>query len=239
MVPEGELDQQAILLLYAAAPNLKSTLDLLVESYTAAATIKATYAQVKPAFDAVSPAIAPITLQLGTVSAGLRDIAAQAGALIGTDGAPGQLEQLTQLTGAMAQLSAQYGAFHAGLEAYTGGVSALAAQGGALSDGARQASGGVSDLSGGLAELSKGVGELDAETQKIPGRLDEEIDKILDGYGTSDAPPVSFASEKNADVESVQFVLRTEKIAVPAPPPAIATTAKSETFWDRFLDLFR
>ncbi|MDR0863204.1 MAG: hypothetical protein LBN30_10625 [Oscillospiraceae bacterium] len=234
MIPDGEISETQVAALYAAAPNMRETLETLVNSYYAAATIKGTYASAKPAFAAVSPALEPIITQLGTISGALR---LMADSLPSAEALP-DAAQLQQLIGGITQLSAQYSAFDSGLQAYTGGVATLAAQGSAVSDGVAEVAGGIAEVTDGLAELADGAKKLDDETSKLPERIDEEIAKLTDGMSGEAAQPVSFADARNTNVASVQFVLRTSAVTAPTPPAPPITAAESETFWDRLWALF-
>jgi hypothetical protein len=148
-------------------------------------------------------------------------------------------DQFAQLISAISQLNEQYGGFHSGLVSYTGGVAELSRASGALSDGAREIAGGAATLAGdGVPALTAGIDTLKEETDKVPGKIDEQINELMDGYGASDTPPVSFTSPKNTGVMSVQFVIRTQAISIPAPPPPPAEPPAEETFFTRLADLF-
>jgi putative membrane protein len=49
---------------------------------------------------------------------------------------------------------------------------------------------------------------------------------------------VSFVSDKNTNVSSVQFVLKTDPINIPEAPKAAALKPAEESFWQKLLKLF-
>ena len=69
-------------------------------------------------------------------------------------------------------------------------------------------------------------------------QIDEEIDKLLDSIGGSMEEPVSFVSEKNTNVESVQFVMQTDAIEVEETDEAAAAQEEKLSFWQKLLRLF-
>lgn len=91
----------------------------------------------------------------------------------------------------------------------------------------------------GVKELSDGTQTLDDETKdmdkKLEERLKEEIDKLIGG----EFETPSFASPKNTEIRSVQFVFMTAEIPEPAKPEAIAPVEERRTFWEKLSDLFK
>lgn len=51
--------------------------------------------------------------------------------------------------------------------------------------------------------------------------------------------PVSFVSEKNTNVDSVQFVIQTDAIEMEEVETVQDTTEEDSSLWQKFLDLFR
>ena len=65
--------------------------------------------------------------------------------------------------------------------------------------------------------MANGTGEFRAETTEMDHQIDEKIDSLLASIGGSMDNPVSFVSEKNTHVDSVQFVIQTEAIEIEQP----------------------
>ncbi len=69
-------------------------------------------------------------------------------------------------------------------------------------------------------------------------QISDEIDSITASVSGGDSKVVSFASDKNTNVDSVQFVIKTDSIEV--PEVTVEDSAEEETlnFWQKLLRLF-
>ena len=86
---------------------------------------------------------------------------------------------------------------------------------------------------------SDGTGEFRTETADMNDQIDEEIDILLETIGGSMENPVSFVSEKNTNVESVQFVIQTKAIEVEEIENVEEATEEELSLWQKFLNLFQ
>lgn len=68
---------------------------------------------------------------------------------------------------------------------------------------------GVVSLCDGAKDMAEGTGRFRSETSGMNEKVEEEIDGILEAIGGNMENPVSFVSEKNTNVDSVQFVIKT------------------------------
>ena len=225
-IPEASVSEADIYVLMAANQE-NATIAALVENYQAAQTVKGTYAAVSEAFTGVSAALPAMSTGISEISGGLTAMATQIEVGFSGSGA------------GLGDMAAQYMQFHTGLVAYIDGVSALAGGYSQLNNGITELSIGTSELYGGVDGLADGVRELDDETSQLPDKIDEMADEMLSEYTSGDFEPVSFLSDKNENVELVQFVFRTNAIELPKAPAAPATVVEKSTFWTRLLDLFR
>ena len=230
-IPAASVTEADIGALMAANPD-SAALQALIANYQAAQTVKGTWEQVKAAFAAVQENLPTFSKSIATVSASLETMAAQIEAALTATGGSVDLGSLVQLMGGLEQLAANYSQFNEALKAYTVGVDALAANWGSLQSG-------INSLTSGASSLSDGVGTLDEETQAIPGQIDELLGT---GEEESDYKPVSFLDERNAEPDSVQFVISTEAIEAPAEdaPDDAATEAQGffARLWDKITALF-
>ena len=55
---------------------------------------------------------------------------------------------------------------------------------------------------------------------------------------TNEYKTVSFISDKNKDVASVQFVIKTGAVEIPEPDAPVEKPAENLNFWQRLLRLF-
>lgn len=112
-----------------------------------------------------------------------------------------------------------------------------------LADGAGGLAGGMAEFLDGIGELADGTGELHEESQKIPDKFNTAIDEMLARYDKSSFSPVSFVSERNQNVEFVQFIIKTEKITKPEVIEEIEDTGVEATLfgtlWARLVALFK
>ena len=232
-IPDTVFTQEQIGNLYTNSdPSQHAMIDGLVGSYTAAMTVKDTYAAVKQAFDAVGTTIDTLGGAIGTISGSLDTIALNlSGSLSGLD--------MSQLTDGLGELSENYGAFHAGLGEYTNGVSELSGGYSKFHDGLKQFSGGISEFKNGISELHGGTTRLNDEASNLPGLVQSGIDNMLKRYTGQDFVPVSFISAKNTNVALVQFVLKCDGVEQKKEKTKSETAEKKdETFWNRLAALF-
>lgn len=96
----------------------------------------------------------------------------------------------------------------------------------------------VGTLKDSTDELKSGTSEFVSETDGMDTQVSDEIDKLISGITGEDIEIVSFVSEQNTNVKSVQFVIQTEAICI--DEAAAATIAETEqlTFWQKLLKLF-
>lgn len=228
-IPAPSLTESEIGALMAANPDSEE-LEALIENYEAAQTVRATWAQVSPAFDAVSSTLPTLESSVSTISTSLRGMAAQIEAAMQSSDS---LSGLAALSEGMAALTENYGAFHEGLVSYTGGVEALAAGWSGIEGGISDLSSGSYLLSKGAKELSEGMETLDGETAGLPAEMEP-----ITGALSSDFEPASFLSERNDGTSSVQFVIKTDAIEKPEPEDTGVEADAPETLWDRIKALF-
>lgn len=106
----------------------------------------------------------------------------------------------------------------------------------ALLDGAIELHDGTVKLHDGMVDLVDGTIELCDKT--TDASLNEKIKKAIDdALGIGDFTPVSFVSDRNSDVDSVQFVIKTPDIAF-EEAEIVQPPAAQLNLWQKFLSLF-
>lgn len=158
---------------------------------------------------------------------------------------------LQQISGLKEQLDS-YGEFYQGLLDYTGAVS-NAAQGakelklnmdalytntGKLKISVGEMTGAVGKLYGGTKELANGTAEFSNKTSNIDEQISDEIDNMISSVTGNDAETVSFISEKNTSVGSVQFAIKTAAVEKAETEVSSAVKETKLTFWQKLLRLF-
>lgn len=229
-IPGTQVPEADLAALSAANPN-SAALQTLIESYTAAQTVRAVWQQTRAAFAAVQGALPTLKSSADTVKSGLDTLSAQLTAALQSNSS---LQGLVSLTQGVSALAENYASFQQGLTGYTGGVDALAENWTELSDGIDGLADGSSVLQKGTRSLSDGAATLSGEAGKLPG----EVEALTGGDGES-FEPASFLSAKNGACSSVQFVLRTAAIEKPAAAEVPAAETVPNTFWQRLLSLFK
>ena len=127
--------------------------------------------------------------------------------------------KLAELKSGVDALVANYEKLNSGTSAYVDGVSTLSSKYSALESGAQSLSGGANSLSSGASSLKSGADTLASGThtlrEKTSGLTEMVTQKIDDLLADlkGNAHIGSFTSDKNEEVESVQFVIKTAKIA--------------------------
>ena len=106
-----------------------------------------------------------------------------------------------------------------------------------LADGSGELADGTKDLADGVSDLKEGTDEFKDEAGGIDGQIDAEVDEVIGDLSGSGFTPVSFVSDKNTNVELVQFVMRTEGVRVPEETD-IPAAEEPMSFWQRLLALF-
>ncbi len=158
-------------------------------------------------------------------------------------------EQVSALKG---QLD-NYGTFYQGLVSYTNAVSNAASGANSLkvnmdklysSTGVLKVSVGnlndaVAKLYDGTKKLADGTGEFAEKTEGMDEQIGDQIDSMVSSISGDNGPTHSFISDKNTNVTSVQFVIKTEAIEKPAETVDEAETEKAHlSFWQKLVNLF-
>ncbi|WP_027964105.1 hypothetical protein [Halalkalibacillus halophilus] len=233
-IPNNEISEEEIQALYNTEADA-DVLDQLVASYEASLNARGTYYAVRDAFTAVEPTLNEMNDSIENIAYNLDRMANELN---------NNMEQmdgggLGELQSGIASLTDEYAGFHAGLIDYTDGVNQLAYSYDELHNGVGDLADGVHEFMIGVNELEDGTGELASETSDLPEQMQSEIDEMMDEFDHSDFEPVSFTSEDNEKIRTVQFVIQTEKITHDEDDEDDEVEDDDESIWDRFLSLFR
>ena len=156
-----------------------------------------------------------------------------------------------QITALKEQLD-NYGIFYQGLCDYTDAVSEAATGAetlkqnmdtlydntGILETSVEELKNVAGTLNDGTEELADGTSELADKTSDMDAQISDEIDSMISSLTGGDAEVVSFVSDKNTNVDSVQFVIKTAAIEKEETAAVVETEEKPLTFWQKLLDLF-
>ncbi len=233
-IPAYSISDEQIEELYNSGAE-KEVIDRLLKTYYASLSAVEAYERVRGNFQQVDGMLREISGNVREWSNSLQVLATELkNALENMD----MLSYITELEDGMKAFSTGYGDFHAGLVSYTNGVDQLARSYRDIHSGIVEVSNGTNELDAGVGRLENGTKKLYEATNDLPEQMRDEIDKMLADYDKSDYEPVSFVSAENENVNSVQFVMKTEKIKKPEVDSSAQVEEKKKGFWARLLDLF-
>ena len=149
------------------------------------------------------------------------------------------MANMTTLKGGIDKLVENYTVLDGGINEYTGAVNQISQGYNQICDGALDLVKGTSTLYDGTKTLVDGTGEFSDKTSNMDDEVDEKIDSMLDEFTGSDFEVESFVSDKNKNVESVQFVIKTPVIAIEKEEVEEYVEEESLTVWQKILKLFR
>ncbi len=158
----------------------------------------------------------------------------------------------SQLTDGAAQLVTGSSALKTGSESlYSGtgellsGIVEIYDGTGTLKDGTGTLDDGVAELLSGIAQLYDGAGELKdgtstmrEETAGMDTEITDKIDELIETVTGGDFEVTSFVSEKNTNVQSVQFVIKADGVQTEEVSEVMEEAPKKLTVWQKFLNLF-
>lgn len=122
------------------------------------------------------------------------------------------MANMTQLKNGINKLTDNYATLDSGIKEYTSAVNKITNGYSKVYEGALDLVSGTHSLYKGTTELTDGTGEFKGETSDLDSKVDDEVDSMIDNFAGGDFEVESFVSDKNTDVDSVQFVIKTEAI---------------------------
>lgn len=176
------------------------------------------------------------------------------------DSLESMVTNVSALSSAINMLTDEYASLDSGINAYTSGVSdicegysSLVSGVSKLADGSRNLLegadsldkgisdmyNGVTELCDGAGELSGGTGELKDKTSGMDKEIENKIDDVIESVKGKDNGIISFVSDKNKNVKSVQFVIKTDAVEIPEAPEEFELTEEKLSFGQKLKNLFR
>ena len=144
---------------------------------------------------------------------------------------------ISEYTEGVAKITAGYESLQKGSESLVSGSESLVDGMSELTKGTKELNQGISEYTSGASEVADGTQKFADETSGMDKKVEDKIDEMISSYQKSDTPTVSFVSEKNKDVSSVQFVLKTESIKA-EDTVETTTETKNMTFLEKIKNLF-
>ena len=97
---------------------------------------------------------------------------------------------------------------------------------------------GVGTLQSGVQKLKDGTQEFYDQTDGMDEKIEDEMNDMIDSLSGGDAQIISFVSDKNENVESVQFVIKTAAIEKEEVQQVTETKTEETSFGQKLLSLF-
>lgn len=107
-----------------------------------------------------------------------------------------------------------------------------------LSDGSNKLADGTNELADGTSELTDGTSEFYDKTKNMDSEITDTIDDTIDEITGKKIETVSFVSDKNTNVDSVLFVIKTPEIKKPVVDEPVVEEEEKTGFKTKFLKLF-
>jgi putative membrane protein len=134
------------------------------------------------------------------------------------------VNSLANITVAVNTLTNQYKQINNGIVQYTVGYKKIVS--------------GYSAVYSGISNITSSTFELRDKTKNLDKEISEKIDNVVNEFSNNDFQPISFASKKNINISSVQFLMKTGDIKIQTPVEVINEDPKKLSFWEKFLALF-
>lgn len=143
-----------------------------------------------------------------------------------------------ELYSGAAELAGMYEKFDEGIRELAGTVTDTAGSITQLTAGMNTLASKYGEFNDGLVTYTDGAKQLYSSTSGMGAQVQEQIDGILSSLGGGSEAAESFVSDKNTDVKSVQFVIKTDAIEKPEAKKNVEKEKKDESFIRKLADLF-
>lgn len=165
-------------------------------------------------------------------------------------GVPNGIDQLTAnytkldkgvnaYTEGVAAITKAYSKINSGTVSLTNGSKKLVNGSKSLKNGTTELYQGLLTLNDGTKELKDGTQEFYDQTDGMDTKIEDTMNEMLDSLSGGDSETTSFVSEKNGNIDLVQFVIKTD--AIEKKEKAKKTKEKTEetSVIEKFKNLFK
>lgn len=128
-------------------------------------------------------------------------------------------------------MSANVSALKSGIDQLTASYTQLVNGSKTLKSGTSDMYQGILTLNDGTKELKDGTQEFYDQTDGMDTKIEDTMNEMLDSLSGGDSETTSFVSEKNGNIDSVQFVIKTD--AIEKKEKAKKTKEKTEETFER------
>lgn len=201
----------------------------ITQLYDGAAMLKSQYEVFDTKIAELGQALSSMSVNMAKLSNGINTLVEKYSALD---------SGINDYTNGVAKIISGYSGIVSGVSNLAYGSKKLSDGSSALYNGTTDLMDGSSELYGGTVDLKNGTGEFKEKTSNINTQVSDQIDEVLSKLTGDGSKPVSFVSNENTEVQSVQFVIKTNDIEVQKMIDNTKKTKKVLTVWQKFLNLF-
>lgn len=194
-------------------------------------------AQLKDNYDKFDTAIVTLTNNLGSLLVNVNSLKEAINQL--TDSYSAYNSGVNEYTQGVASIAAGYSQIVDGMKNLAGGSRELVAGSDTLKDGTISLYDGTKNLNDGAGELNAGTEEFYTKTQGMDTQIEDTIDELLNSLTGDSDKTESFVSDKNTNVESVQFVIKTSAIKKQTEDVQVTESEATLSFWQKLINLFK
>lgn len=236
--------------LNTVSQSLSSLLDGATELQTSYATFDSKIGE-------LADALGNLTYQMSSLASAVNSLVAAYDELdSGITSYTGAVAQIvagySQVSNGAAQLAAGSSSLVSGTNSLYSGTSELLSGivelydgTGSLYDGTGELDEGVAELLTGIVQLYDGAGELKdgtstfrEETDGMDTEVDDKIDELIESITGDALETQSFVSNKNTEINAVQFVIQAEGIQTEEVEEVVTEEEETLSIWQKFLRLF-
>lgn len=191
----------------------------------------------------LSSAVNTLVVEYGKLDDGIHDytqavVQITAGYSQITDGAAQLVTGSGELKTGSESLYSGTGELLSGIVELYDGTGTLKDATGTLDDGVAELLSGIAQITDGAGELKDGTSTMKEETKGMDTEISDKIDELIGTVTGGDFEVTSFVSEKNTNVQSVQFVMNADGVKAEEDREEIEEAPKQLSAWNKFLNLF-
>ena len=146
---------------------------------------------------------------------------------------------ISEYTNAVASITSGYEKIYSGALAIATGTNTLYQGTTELVSGTLELYNGSSDLSEGTADMKSGTEEFYDSTKDMDTEVTESIDETIDDMTGKNVETVSFVSDKNTNVKSVLFIIKTPAVEKAEVKESEEEPEEELNAWQKFVKLFQ
>lgn len=193
-------------------------------------TLQTKYNEFDQAINDLATNLSDMLLKVNTLKAGINQLV-ESYSMMDTG--------MNQYTYGVAKIVASYQQIVDGTDSLASGSKSLVEGSKSLKEGTVDLYNGITSVDGGVKTLHEGTQEFYDQTINVDQEIDDKIDSMLDELSGGDDKVTSFVSEKNTNVKSVQFVIKTTAIKKEEHKSTKEKTTTNKSLFEKLLDLFK